>query len=92
MARRLVSLFPNSDVDKELSSHIRNARKSLQKAVDLCSSIQRQEGMDKIAVRRTQRDIQAAIQTISSIRSTVRGYDMSDPDLQDSSVARKDKE
>jgi hypothetical protein len=92
MARKLVSMFPESDVDQELSAHIRSARKALQKAADLCSYMQRQEDVDRGSVRRTQRDIQAVIQRISSIRSTVRGYDMSDPDLQDDSVtAGRDK-
>ena len=92
MARRLVSMFPDSDADKELSSHIRDARKALQKAADLCLYMQRKGELDRSSARRTQRDIKAAIQTISSIRSTVHGYDMTDPDLQDSGVAGKDKE
>jgi len=86
MVRKLVSMFPESDVDQELSAHIRSARKSLLKAADLCLHMQRREGVDRGPVRRTQRDIQAAIQRISSIRSTVRGYDISDPDLQDDSA------
>ena len=93
MSRKLVSMFPESDVDRELSSHIRSARKALQKAADLCLHMQRREGVDRGSVRRTQRDIQVALQGISSIRSTIRGYDMSDPDLQNDSVSvGRDKE
>ena len=78
---RLRATLARSSLDREIAQRLDEAERALSSALRFCESQKVPPGVETLRRRRVLRDLERALQAVSSVGSVSPRFDMNDPDL-----------
>lgn len=78
---RLRATLSSTPLDREIQTHVAEAERALQQALQRCMLALGDPKINRQHVSRVRRDIEKSLSTLRSVRRINPTYDMSDPDL-----------
>lgn len=78
---RLRATLARSSLDREIAQRLNEAERALLAAMKFCESQKVPPGVETLRRRRVLRDLERALQVVSSVGSVAPRFDMNDPDL-----------